>query len=262
MTFEVRNGSFGYKTKEPILHDVSFTVKEGEVLAVLGPNGVGKTTLLRNMMGLLKWQSGGSYLDDVCLADLPVNEVWKRLAYVPQAKASLFSYSAEEMVLLGRSAHVGNFSKPSEKDRAIAEAAIGTVGIEYLKGKMVNRLSGGELQMVLIARALSTRPQMLVLDEPESNLDFKNQLIVLDTIRRLADEKGIGCIFNTHYPGHALKISDKALILRRDGECVFGGVHEVITKERMEAAFGVKVCIQDVQEQENRFKSVVALAVI
>jgi len=258
--FEVRKGCFGYKAGEEILKEITFRLQDGEVLAILGPNGVGKTTLLRNMMGLLKWKSGGSYLDGTCLAEMSVKDVWQTIAYVPQAKASLFSYTVEEMVLLGRSAHIGNFSRPKKADVEIADEAIRSVGIDYLRGKLVSRISGGELQMVLIARALTAKPRILVLDEPESNLDFRNQLIILDTIRRLADENNISCIFNTHYPAHALKISDKALILNRSGKSISGEVDEVVSKEHMEEAFGVKVLINEIEEEGHRFKSVTALA--
>ena len=233
MRFEVRNGSFGYKNRK-ILNDISFSIEDGEILSVLGSNGVGKTTLLKCMMGLLHWEKGGTYIDDVELSQIRHKEVWQKIAYVPQAKGSTFGFSVLDMVMFGRSAHLGTFSQPTKEDREIAEQALEDLGITYLKDKICSEMSGGELQMVLIARALTIHPNMLVLDEPESNLDFKNQLIILETIEKLAREKNISAIVNTHYPDHALKISNKALILNRDGTNFYGNAAEVINEPNME----------------------------
>jgi iron complex transport system ATP-binding protein len=129
------------------------------------------------------------------------------------------------------------------------------VGIAHLKDKVCNEISGGELQMVLIARALAAQPSMLVLDEPESNLDFRNQLIILDTIERLARERNISCVFNTHYPAHALKIASHALLLTRDGTCDFGPARELINEKNMRRAFAVKVHIHELQIEEKSCRS-------
>lgn len=123
-------------------------------------------------------------------------------------------------------------------------------------------MSGGELQMILIARALTTKPSMLVLDEPESNLDFKNQLIILDTIKKLSQEKGISCVFNTHYPDHALKISDEALLLDKSGRCTFGSSSDVINCENMQRSFEVEVYIDHLKVKGTSIASVVPLALL
>ena len=120
MNFEVKNGCFGYKKKQ-ILNDISFSVNDGEVMSVLGSNGVGKTTLIKCMIGLLKWKSGCSELDGTNISQLRHRELWQKIAYVPQAKGSAFSYSAIDMVTLGRSAHLGTFSQPGKEDRAAAD---------------------------------------------------------------------------------------------------------------------------------------------
>lgn len=243
MIFEVRNGSFAFKDAAPILQDISFLIESGQVLSILGPNGVGKTTLLRCMMGMLQWHSGGSYIDGKNITGMSERELWQQIAYVPQAKYLPFAFTVEEMVLLGRSVHTGLFGIPGNKDRQLCEEAMTVVGITHLRNKYCNRLSGGELQMVLIARALCSQPMMLVLDEPESNLDFRNQLIILETIRRLSKEDGLCCIFNTHYPAHALRISDKSLILSRSGDSIFGQSETVINAATMEEIFQVHVDI-------------------
>ncbi len=259
MKFEVRNGTFGYE-KHCILNDISFDVRNGEVLSVLGSNGVGKTTLLKCMMGFLKWKSGCAFIDDKPLNEYPYKEVWKKIAYVPQAKTSAFAYTALDMVVLGRSAHIGTFKQPGKEDMDMALKAMDDIGISYLKDKLCTRMSGGELQMVLIARALTASPQMLVLDEPESNLDFKNQLIILDTIRKLSKERNISAIVNTHYPSHALQLSDKALMLNRDGTSFYGQAGDVINEMNMKKSFGVNVYVEKLNINDITYKSVIPLS--
>lgn len=262
MTFEVINGYFGYQQGNEILQNIEFRVSDGMVMAILGPNGAGKTTLLKCMMGLLTWKQGESRIDGQNIAKLPMRHLWQKIAYVPQARGNALMYTAEEMVLLGRSAHVGMLQQPRQEDVEAARQAMDLVGATSLRHKLCSRMSGGELQMILIARALATRPSMLVLDEPESNLDFKNQLVILETIQRLAREQQISCIFNTHYPDHALRVSDVALLLYRSGQYVFGKAEDVISCENMETSFEVKVCIDHRQVGENCVTSVVPIKIL
>jgi iron complex transport system ATP-binding protein len=259
--FAVERASFGYRPREPVLKDISFSVAPGQILAVLGPNGVGKTTLLKCMMGLLKWNRGTSTLDTISIEKIHYRELWKKIAYVPQAKNSVVSFTAEEMVVMGRNAHIGIFRQPGAEDYAFARQAMEEVGIAHLRDKLCSEMSGGELQMVLIARALAVRPSMLVLDEPESNLDFKNQIIILDTIERLAVERGISCVFNTHYPAHALKTATHAIILTRDCGWIFGPAQETVNEDNMRAGFGVNVHINEVRVENKNYISVLPLSV-
>lgn len=256
MRFEVRDGGFGYPHGESILKNVNFIMNKPEVLSVLGANGVGKTTLLKCMLGLLEWKTGGTYVDGVDIKDIPYHRLWQMIGYVPQAKASVFAYNTEDMVLLGRNAHLGTFGQPKKADREIAMACMEEIGIGYLKGKLCSQISGGELQMVLIARALSANPSILVLDEPESNLDFRNQLIVLETIERLCSEKGISAVINTHYPEHALSISQKALLLGTGGTAVFGPTRQVLSEERLDEAFGVEVKLYPLMHKNRTYTCV------
>lgn len=258
MIFEVKQGSFGYNQKN-ILNDINFRIESGEVMSVLGSNGVGKTTLLRCMMGFLHWNQGDTLVDGISIKDIAQKELWKKIAYVPQAKGSAFGYTALDMVVLGRSAHIGTFQQPKKEDVEIALKAMKDVGILYLKDKLCTQMSGGELQMVLIARALTVSPDMLVLDEPESNLDFKNQLIILDIIKSLSKDRKISAIVNTHYPAHALQISDKSLMLNRDGTSFYGMASEIINQENMRKAFGVNVYINEFELDYQSYKSVIPL---
>lgn len=261
MIFSVENGSFAYKEQQ-VLKNISFTVNQSEVLAVLGPNGVGKTTLLRCMMGLLPWSKGNSLLDGENIKGINTRVFWSKIAYVPQQKGTALSFSAIEMVLMGCSARLGVFAQPSATDILLAEKSMEDVGISHLKNKQCSRMSGGELQMVLIARALTAQPQMLVFDEPESNLDFKNQLIILETISKLSRKNAIAAIINTHYPAHALKIADQALILSHDKSSEYGKVNDVVTEANMKKSFDVEVKIQDFLYNDCCYKSVIPISAV
>jgi iron complex transport system ATP-binding protein len=259
--FSVENGCFSFKD-HMVLSNINFSVSSGQVLSVLGPNGVGKTTLLRCMMGFLKWDSGATYIDGREFHTMRYDEIWKKIAYVPQSKNSYLSFSAEEMVLMGRTAHLRTFAQPTAADKKIALRSMEQVGITPLRSKKCNELSGGELQMVLIARALCAQPELLVLDEPESNLDFKNQLIVLETISKLSKESGIAAVVNTHYPAHALKISDISLILTHSGSSFHGPTEKIVSEGNMCDAFDVRVLIHDVLFEDRVIKNVIPLSVL
>jgi iron complex transport system ATP-binding protein len=198
------------------------------------------------MLGLLRWNSGESFIDGKPVSKIKHTERWRKIGYVPQAKMSAFAYSVLDMVLLGRGAHISTFSKPHTADADIALESLDKIGMKHMHGKLCSRISGGELQMVLIARALAAQPELMVLDEPESNLDFKNQLIVMNTIRNLRDEFGISSIVNTHYPEHALSISDDIIILRRNGTILSGAAKNIVTEYNLGQAFGVKVKIHSI----------------
>lgn len=258
INLEVRDGSFSYGRRK-VLDHISYSIRSGEILAVLGPNGIGKTTLLKCTMGLVKWDSGQSYLDGRPLAEYGSRDVWKRIAYVPQAKAGR-SCTAHEMVLLGRSSRIGLFGQPGKEDRGKADEALSLVHMEHLRDKLCSKMSGGELQMVLIARALAAEPELLILDEPESNLDFRNQLLVLETIKELSG-RGIASIMNTHYPEHALKIADKAIVLNDDLTSLSGKGAEVLTEENLTNAFRVDTRIRDNVFGEEHVPTVIPLRI-
>jgi len=256
----IENGSFAYKGGPQILKDINIELRPGEILAVLGPNGAGKTTLLRCMMDMLRWQSGRSILDGEDIRGMQASKLWRRMAYVPQARLAATSYTAFQTVLLGRSSRIGAFSAPSAEDMKVAEDVMERLGISHLADKPCHAVSGGELQMVLIARAMAAEPEILVLDEPESNLDFRNQLVVLDTMSALAAE-GVACIFNTHYPSHALQRAGKSLMLSKEGWSLFGDTTAVVTEENIRKAFGVDALIGEVETPQNIMKNVVAVGI-
>lgn len=255
MTLSVQNASFAYKRHNNVFEDVSFEVKAGEILAVLGANGAGKTTLLKCIMGFLRFRSGGAFLDGDRICDMKAERLWRLIAYVPQARGVYSSLDVRNMILLGTASRIGVFSSPGELENTLVDRIAERLGITHLLSKKCSEISGGELQMVLVSRALAAEPSVLILDEPESNLDFANQLIVLDTISSLARD-GMCCIFNTHYPDHALSRADKALLLSAGG-AMFGSAGDVVTVENIRRAFGVNAVIGEIRDGGRTYKSVI-----
>ena len=259
MSVEVNSGTFAYEKGRPVLMDVSFSAEAGEVVAILGPNGAGKTTLLRCMLGFLTWQGGFTRLEGRLLTEWKRYDLWKHVSYVPQAREPAFSYRTEDMVLLGRSPYLGNFSVPGKKDLKIAEQAMETAGITHLIGKNCSEISGGELQLVLIARALAAQPKLMILDEPESGLDFRNQLVVLELLKKLSREEGLSVIINTHYPDHALRIADHSLLLYANNVHLFGKTEHILTAENMQEAFQVDIAIRREQIDGQEYPAVIPI---
>ena len=259
MMFEVQNGCFRYDAANMILNDINFSLQGPEIISILGANGAGKTTLIKCMLGLLRWSGGGSYLDGKDIKTIRGKEFWKKIGYVPQAKLSSFVYTVGEMAVLGRSSHLGEFAQPGPEDWRIVDECLDLIGIRHLKDKLCSKISGGEYQLALIARALAAQPSLLVLDEPESNLDFKNQMVVLNTISALCSEHGISAVINTHYPNHALDISNRTLLLMRDGTSVFGRSDFVLAENNLKRAFEVSVHIHTIGIYGNDYTCVIPL---
>ena len=231
--------AIGYPGR-PVGEGFSFALAPGEVLALLGPNGGGKTTLLKTLLGLLPPRSGAVTLDGRPLARWSARERARRLAYVPQAAPPGFAYSVEDLVLMGRSAHRGLFAPPGAADRAAVAAAIARMRLQPLARRPATELSGGERQLALVARALAQEARVIVLDEPTASLDFGNQGRVLGEIRRLADA-GLAVLFTTHDPNQALRVADRALLLRDGRPLALGPVTQVLDTTRLQALYGVPV---------------------
>jgi len=212
----------------------------GEVLALLGPNGGGKTTLLKTLLGLLPPKAGEVRLDGRALSARSIRERARLIAYVPQTHAATFAFPVEAVVLMGRTAHGGLLGRPSAKDCAVAAAVLEHLGLAGLAQRPYTMISGGERQLVLLARALAQEPQFIVLDEPTASLDFGNQGKVMGELRALA-ASGHGVLFTTHDPNHALRAADRAYLLRAGERLAEGPVAEVLTQERLEALYGARV---------------------
>ncbi len=241
MNFSLINAKCGYGTRT-VLQDVSLTVKSGEVLCILGPNGTGKTTLFKSILGLLGMQDGKVELDGKDMATLSRAEFAKRIGYIPQAHNPPFPFKVIDVVLMGRTAHLGPFASPGKADQKIAEEIIETLNIGHLRHKVYTEISGGEKQLVLIARALTQKPSMLVMDEPTAALDFGNQLLVLSHIKKLADS-GLIVVMASHFPDHAFLYASKVILLKAGGVYAVGTPAEVITEKNLKSLYGVDVKI-------------------
>ena len=215
-------------------------LEKGEVLALLGPNGGGKTTLLKTLLGLLGPKAGEVRLGGAALSSRSIRERARLIAYVPQTHVATFAFSVETVVLMGRTAHGDLFARPTSRDRMVAMAALDRLGIAQLAPRPYTMISGGERQLVLLARALAQEPQFIVLDEPTANLDFGNQGKVMREIRALA-ASGLGVLFTTHDPNHALRAADRACLLRNGELVAEGPVKKILTREQLEALYGAPV---------------------
>ena len=220
--------------------DIKLDVQTGEVLCVLGPNGGGKTTLFRTLLGLLPSHGGSIALGGKSLDACTPSERAKLMAYVPQAGNSYFAFTVRDVVLMGRTAHLGLFAAPGAKDFDAANAALSELRIAHLADKSFTQISGGERQLALIARALAQESPLLIMDEPTASLDFGNQSLMLNEIRRLK-ASGRSVLFCTHDPDHALRCADRALLLHGGNVLALGSPREVVTAANLKTLYGVDV---------------------
>jgi iron complex transport system ATP-binding protein len=237
---------FAYDRENWLFREVSYHLSPGEILSVLGPNGRGKTTLLRCVVGLAEPSEGRVRVDGV-------------IGYVPQSHRSTFAYNALDMVLMGRVRHLGRMTTPGRRDYRCAEAALGRVGAATLAERDYPSLSGGERQLVLIARAIAAEVQVLVLDEPAAALDLSNQGRVLHLLRSLADE-GHGIVLTTHHPDHALEIADTALLLGGGADVRVGPATTLLTDTAVSDLYGVRaysLTLQPTSETESPRRTIV-----
>jgi iron complex transport system ATP-binding protein len=236
--------SFGYRGRA-VGGPVSFIVGPGEIMCLLGPNGGGKTTLFKTVLGLLTPFGGRVLMDGVDTAGWNPRRRAQAIGYVPQSGAGQFPFTVHEMVLMGRTAHRGTFAAPSAADHDAADAALATLGIAGLGPRDWLRLSGGERQLALVARALAQEPRLLILDEPTANLDFGNQLRVLEQVRRLA-AGGLAVLFSTHHPEQAFACASQVALLQGGTLARIGTPDATITSETMQLLYGTEVDIVSV----------------
>jgi iron complex transport system ATP-binding protein len=241
---EIETLSFHHlHSPEPVLRGISFRVGQREMTAVLGPNGSGKTTLFKCIVGLWKPQDGKIWFKNQDLLQLPYAQRARMLATVPQEHDPPFPYSVIDVVLMGRASHVGIFSTPSKEDYLKAEEAIETAGVQHLKERAYTRISGGERQLVLIARALAQESPVLLLDEPTSHLDFRNQAMILKKIKEIMKQRGLTVLMTLHDPNLAMLFSDSAILLDAGQLVASGSPQTVITEENLKKVYGIDVTI-------------------
>jgi iron complex transport system ATP-binding protein len=237
----VENIGFAY-ADTPVLDGVSFSVAKGELVSVLGPNGCGKTTLLKLLLGIFAPQRGRVLLNGVDIGQIGRKSLARQVAYVPQVHSAPFSYPVLDVVMMGRMPHMSFFSRFSKEDEKEALGALEKTGILHLRDKPYTRISGGERQLTLIARALAQGARVFILDEPLNGLDYGNQLKLLEQLHGLCDE-GYTFVKSTHFPDHAFWVSDHVIMLKNGVVHSDGPPNDVITQESLYELYGTKVFV-------------------
>ena len=241
MRLTARGLAIGYPGRA-VGQGLDIELRQGEIVCLLGPNGCGKSTLFKTLLGLLARRAGEIEIGGEPLERLARQEVARRIAYVPQAHQGVFAFTARDYVLMGRTAHLASFAAPGRADIGKADAALTLLGIAELANRAFPELSGGQRQLVLFARALAQGSPLVVLDEPTASLDFGNQVRVLREVRRLAD-RGAGVLLATHAPDQALALADRVLLMRDRIFVAAGAPEDVLTEAALSEVYGVPVRI-------------------
>lgn len=241
MSISVNNLTFSYGRHE-VLHDVSFDMPDGALVNVLGPNGVGKSTLFRCILCLEQGYEGSIRVDGLDLRGVGVRERAQHVSYIPQAHSSVYDYSVLDVVTMSTAAEVGVLSSPTKEHTERAWQALERIGIAHLANRPATQISGGEQQLVLIARALAQNARTIVMDEPTSALDYGNTVRVLSCVRELARE-GYSILQSTHQPDQAFLFADKVLVLADGRVRAYGDPKEVVTESLVADIYGVDVRI-------------------
>lgn len=237
MNICVRNLSFSYPQRE-ILRDISFSVESGQLIAVLGPNGAGKSTLFRCMLGSLSGYQGTITADGADIRTLSQRSMARKIAYIPQIHRPTFGYTVLDTVLMGTVRQLHVFAMPKQQQLELAQQAMERIGVAHLARRDFNHLSGGEQQMVLVARAIAQQSDVLIMDEPTASLDYGNQFRVMQQVRKLADE-GYSILLSTHDPQQALQFADRVLALSCGTIAALGPAETAMTPELLRKLYGV-----------------------
>ena len=246
MNLTVNDLSYTYRGGHTALQNVSFTARQGELLSVLGPNGAGKSTLFRCILGGLPDYGGAILLDGRDARTMNQRALAAHIAYIPQIHRPTFGYSVLDTVLMGLTRQLSPFRSPSAQQEGQAVAALEQLGVSHLAPRSFSELSGGEQQLVLIARALCQQADILVMDEPTSSLDYGNQLRVLRCVKTLA-RRGYTVILSTHDPQHALRFADRVLALSGGGVAAFGAAKDILTAELLRRLYGVDAALLETE---------------
>ncbi len=243
----VRDASFSYGSKK-IFDHISFSMKKGEIFCLIGPNGCGKTTLLDCLLGFHRFQSGNLKVMGEDTSRLRAGRTARSMAYVPQTHERTFPYTVQEIVTMGRTAYLGLFESPSRKDRRMAEEALERIGIRHLSNRPYTQLSGGEMQLVMIARALVQQTPVMIMDEPTAHLDFRYELVILEVITELVKKNHLSIIMATHFPNHAFyfennNIKTSVALLHEGGFLAMGTPELVLNEDRLRKLYGINSSI-------------------
>jgi iron complex transport system ATP-binding protein len=239
IALQAQNLSYAYLPENTVLHDISLKLGLGEILYILGPNGGGKTTLLHCLAGLIKPATGKVILAEKDLDDFTAAELAQSIGLIPQLHSPAFAYSVQEMVMMGRAPHLGWLGSPTNTDYAIVEEALEQVGLYELRNRPYTEVSGGERQLVLIARGLAQKCRILLMDEPTAHLDLSNQHRVLEIINQLS-RQGLSFIISSHAPNDALAYADNVLLLNGGWVTEYGPPQETLTEPMLSSVYGIK----------------------
>ena len=248
---EVVNGSFSYNHKENIWENVNLQVNEGDCVCLLGANGCGKTTLLHTMCGAHPITGGQVLVNGKNIQDYAITELAQTVGIVYQDHTVSFPYTSLEVVRMGRAPYLSMFQTPSREDTLLAYEIMKELGIADIADKSYSKISGGQRQLVLIARTLCQQPDVILFDEPTSHLDFKNQAIVMKTLQKLSD-KGMTIVMTSHFPSHAWQVGTKVVLMGRKGIIDQGTPEEIMTEENLSNIYDVKVRIVNKQTEGSK----------
>ena len=251
MSLEARHVRFSYVKDRPVLQDVSFRIEDGQMVCLLGANGIGKSTLFKTILRILPGYEGEILINEQSTSKLSIADMAKRIAYIPQSSPPTFNYSVFDMVLMGTTAGLSALSSPGKRQKELAEAAMDRLSIGHLKDRGFAEISGGERQLALIARALAQETSVLIMDEPTANLDYGNATRVLEQIRQLAG-KGYTILQATHQPDQAFLFADEVISLKDGRITAQGPPKDTITSAFINDLYGVKVEVKSLYDDRIR----------
>jgi len=248
---EVVGGAFSYNHKDMIWENVNLQVNEGDCVCLLGANGCGKTTLLHTMCGTNPITRGKVLVNGKDIQEYSITELAQTVGIVYQDHTVSFPYTSLEVVRMGRAPYLNMFQTPSKEDTLMAYEIMKELGIEHIADKSYSKISGGQRQLVLIARTLCQQPDVILFDEPTSHLDFKNQAIVMKTLQKLSD-RGMTIVMTSHFPSHAWQVGTKVVLMGNHGIIAQGTPEEIMTEDNLSGIYDVRVRIVNKQTEGSK----------
>ncbi|BCG60782.1 ABC transporter ATP-binding protein [Paenibacillus sp. URB8-2] len=258
---DIRNASFAYEEKE-IFNNVNLSVSKGEICCLMGPNGCGKSTLLDCILGFLRLSRGEIFLGGRPFLLYKIADLARQFAYVPQLHTRSFPYTVEQIVLMGRTTYGNGIAGPNKKDRELAFEALETVGMLHLAERPYTKLSGGELQLVILARALVQETPAIIMDEPTAHLDFRNELLFMETVAKLVQQKNVGILMATHSPNQAFYFENKGLsvqvsVMGNQTILQKGTPDEVLTEETIRQVYRIEAKRAVYQDEQGIMRQII-----